>query len=162
MEEKICMICTEEYDNDNRAPQILIPCGHNICKFCLINMNNNNKCPYCLTNILTFTFNRSLLNYINFHKLNYNALKTELEKKNRLFDILINKLSVIKNHNSRLSLQLFKLKTEFQIQKKEVIQANTKKNLSNKEISLYNFNDKYIERINTYDQLNRTSYNEVI
>ena len=156
------MICTEEYDNDNRAPQILIPCGHNICKFCLINMNNNNKCPYCLTNILTFTFNRSLLNYINFHKLNYNALKTELEKKNRLFDILINKLSVIKNHNSRLSLQLFKLKTEFQIQKKEVIQANTKKNLSNKEISLYNFNDKYIERINTYDQLNRTSYNEVI
>ena len=156
-----CMICTEEYDNDNRAPQILIPCGHNICKFCLINMNNN-KCPYCLTNILTFTFNRSLLNYINFHKLNYNALKTELEKKNRLFDILINKLSVIKNHNSRLSLQLFKLKTEFQIQKKEVIQANTKKNLSNKEISLYNFNDKYIERINAYDQLNKTSYNEVI
>ena len=162
MEEKICMICTEEYDNDNRAPQILIPCGHNICKFCLINMNNN-KCPYCLTNILTFTFNRSLLNYINFHKLNYNALKTELEKKNRLYDILINKLSVSNNHNNRLSLQLFKLKTEFQIHRNNVILHNTKKNLSEQEISLYDSNNKHINRmINTYDLLNRANYKEVI
>ena len=74
MDENSCMICTEEYDGTNKAPQILIPCGHNICKFCIMNLNSN-KCPYCLTNILTFAFNRSLLNYINFHKLNYFSLR---------------------------------------------------------------------------------------
>tara|TARA_Y100000385_G_scaffold275586_1_gene320139 strand:+ start:5155 stop:5643 length:489 start_codon:yes stop_codon:yes gene_type:complete len=162
MDENTCMICNEEYDAKNKAPQILIPCGHNICKFCIMNLNSN-KCPYCLTNILTFAFNRSLLNYINFHKLNYDTLKKELEKKNKLYDILINKINSIKDHNNRLSLQLFKLKIEFQIQKNNILLDKKKKNLSEQEISLYYLNDKNVNRmINTYDQINRTSYNEVI
>ena len=162
MDENLCMICAEEYDSTNKAPQILIPCGHNICKFCIMNLNSN-KCPYCLTNILTFAYNRSLLNYINFHKFNHNTLKTELEKKKKLYDILINKLNLLKNYNNRLSLQLFKLKTEIQIQRNNVILDNSKKNLSGQEISLYDLNNKYVNRmINTYDQLNKSGYEEVI
>ena len=162
MDENSCMICTEEYDGTNKTPQILIPCGHNICKFCIMNLNSN-KCPYCLTNILTFAYNRSLLNNINFHKFNDNKLKLELEKKNKLYDILIRKLNLLKNYNNRLSLQLFKLKTEIQIKRNNVILDNTTKNLSGQEISLHNLNNKYVNRmINTYDQLNKSSYEEVI
>ena len=80
-----------------------------------------------------------------------------------MYDILINKLNLLKNYNNRLSLQLFKLKTEIQIQRNNVILDNSKKNLSGPEISLYDLNNKYVNRmINTYDQLNKSSYEEVI
>ena len=77
MDESVCMICTEEY-SVNKRPQILFPCAHNICDFCLVNMNSA-FCPFCRSNIITFTYNRSLLNSIMYNKFNDNLAKKMLK-----------------------------------------------------------------------------------
>ena len=39
-----CIICFESYNDSNRKPHTLIPCGHTICGVCLESINN---CPEC-------------------------------------------------------------------------------------------------------------------
>ena len=43
-----CVVCYEQYNDSNRKPQVLIPCGHTICGECLGSITN---CPKCRKNI---------------------------------------------------------------------------------------------------------------
>jgi hypothetical protein len=43
-----CIICFEKYNDSNRKPHVLIPCGHTICKECSESIDN---CPKCRKNI---------------------------------------------------------------------------------------------------------------
>jgi len=43
-----CIICFERYNDSNRKPHVLIPCGHTICGECLKSIDN---CPKCRKNI---------------------------------------------------------------------------------------------------------------
>jgi hypothetical protein len=43
-----CIICFEKYNDSNRKPLVLIPCGHTICKKCSESIDN---CPKCRKNI---------------------------------------------------------------------------------------------------------------
>ena len=43
-----CIICFEKYNDSNRKPLVLIPCGHTICGECLESID---KCPTCRENI---------------------------------------------------------------------------------------------------------------
>ena len=43
-----CVVCYEQYNDSNRMPHMLIPCGHTICRECLGSITN---CPKCRKNI---------------------------------------------------------------------------------------------------------------
>ena len=43
-----CIICFESYNDSDRKPKALIPCGHIVCGKCLDSIN---KCPKCRKNI---------------------------------------------------------------------------------------------------------------
>ena len=43
-----CPICFEDFDDVNRQPQILMPCGHTICSQCAKQLQ---KCPLCRSRI---------------------------------------------------------------------------------------------------------------
>ena len=43
-----CIICLERYNDSNRKPHVLFPCGHTICGECLESIDN---CPKCRKNI---------------------------------------------------------------------------------------------------------------
>jgi hypothetical protein len=43
-----CTVCYLIYDNNERFPMILVPCGHSICKECTQLMNSLTRiCPFC-------------------------------------------------------------------------------------------------------------------
>jgi len=44
-----CIICLESYNDSNRKPHTLIPCGHTICGVCLESLSRMsiNNCPEC-------------------------------------------------------------------------------------------------------------------
>lgn len=43
-----CIICFENYNDSNRKPKALIPCGHIVCGKCLDLIK---ECPNCRKNI---------------------------------------------------------------------------------------------------------------
>tara|TARA_Y100000385_G_scaffold266922_1_gene302541 strand:- start:1317 stop:1814 length:498 start_codon:yes stop_codon:yes gene_type:complete len=165
MDDTKCMICYENYNYEINKPQILIPCGHNICEFCTVNLSNN-KCPYCVQEIFTFAYNRSLLNNINFNKIQYNkinedkmALNEAIIQNENLIKYLQSKNKIYKLNNNKLYYQLFKFKAEAQIlRNNQILQNNIKQNNIKQRTS-----NKYINRmINTYDDINNNSYSDII
>ena len=53
-----CVVCYEQYNDSNRKPQVLFPCGHTICKECLGSITN---CPKCRKNIERTVVNWDLI-----------------------------------------------------------------------------------------------------
>ena len=53
-----CVVCYEQYNDSNRKPQMLIPCGHTICGECLGSITN---CPKCRKNIERTVVNWDLI-----------------------------------------------------------------------------------------------------
>ena len=170
MDDSKCMICYENYNYEKNKPQILIPCGHTICEFCFINLNNN-KCPYCVQEIFTFTYNRSLLNNINFNKIQFNKINEDINALNEtviqnenLIKYLQSKNKIYRLNNNKLYYQLFKFKAEAQIlRNNQILQDNIKQNNIKQNNIKQSISNKYINKmINTYDNINNNSYSDII
>ena len=57
-----CTICFETYNNSERKPIVLNPCGHSFCNSCLQHLLT--QCPSCRTLIETKIINYALLNIL--------------------------------------------------------------------------------------------------
>lgn len=144
MNENICMICKEIFNTKENYPQVLFPCGHNLCNFCIVNLVNI-YCPYCGQEIITFTKNRNLEGIINYYnkiiEMNKNQ-ENEINIYKNNIDRLKEKITNLKLLNGRLSYKIFKLKLELK---------NKNINDDNK-LSGYDIN-KSIRRINNIGYL---------
>ena len=61
-----CKICFEKFDECERKPFTLIPCGHTFCIFCIENLKHmKNDCPLCRKQILSETLNYALIDFMN-------------------------------------------------------------------------------------------------
>lgn len=72
----ICDICDYEYDRRNYIPLKLTPCGHNLCKKCVIDwfvINKKKTCPFCRTIVTNNIVADDILCKL---KLNFNCGRT--------------------------------------------------------------------------------------
>jgi hypothetical protein len=71
-----CIICDEFYNEKNKKPSCLVPCGHTICQECINSLSNNN-CPTCRTE-----FNKNVTNWETLKTMNQVFHSKENHKSN--------------------------------------------------------------------------------
>jgi hypothetical protein len=58
-----CEICTNEYNNDQARPHLLVPCGHTFCESCILQIENR-QCPNDRTNFSDHIVNWEIMNHL--------------------------------------------------------------------------------------------------
>jgi DNA-directed RNA polymerase subunit RPC12/RpoP len=53
LDPNLCVVCSKEFDLQERLPRVLVQCGHTFCTECLRPFQNERsiKCPLCLTEL---------------------------------------------------------------------------------------------------------------
>lgn len=76
----VCEVCFENYNQKNRIPYALFPCGHTFCESC-VKQFRNRMCAACNTQFENKTKNWALINLIPGGKIvdDYELVKQQLE-----------------------------------------------------------------------------------
>ncbi len=64
-----CVICEETYDENEKRPMAIFPCGHTYCRLCLSKLQNNH-CPECRASIEQTATNYAVLKQIEVQSSN--------------------------------------------------------------------------------------------
>ena len=103
----VCWLCKEKYNETEKKPTTLFPCGHTLCSICIDKLSKG-RCLICsqeyersVTNLALIPKQKSTLPQVDFHKTKENLVKTkelrkefitaykqEIEQKNTYFEVL--------------------------------------------------------------------------
>ena len=114
-----CCCCLETYRRDTNPALTCNPCGHGVCKPCLLSWrrsgrSNSNKCPQCRARITSTTVNRDLMDTIEQLANSPQTTENEVvDEKNR--DKTNNNLVNFKNTNGAPIKGLIHCKGKFSV-----------------------------------------------
>lgn len=114
-EEYSCPICYEMYNNEERKPLVLFPCGHSVCESCKkkseeINYGKPNKCCYCNQKYTSSTVNYALLSVLALQS-SPQANKPKFDYKNEL-QIAIQRYGILTSQLRESQEKAKKLKSD--------------------------------------------------
>ena len=155
-----CPLCFELYDENQRKPFSINPCGHHFCNSCLGKINKK-TCPTCRGKLQSKTLNRGILDLINSETSIQDGTKPNNKKIKLLQDSLIeeveNMISEWKNRKEN-EMKIFNKKIKSlidDVEKDKVIkiakvEADSQQIINRLRLVETNFNRDSLEEIESF------------
>ena len=110
-----CPICFLAYDQDAHRPELINPCGHTMCKQCLVQIHSNQKvCPICRNSIVSTIPNWQLIQNLSAQARSVNdEFKSIINTIDEVQTVYHNTLNLIHNEHRDLTNRIEAIKNEF-------------------------------------------------
>ena len=155
-----CPLCFELYDEIQRKPFSINPCGHHFCNTCLGKINKK-SCPTCRGKLQSKTVNRGLLDLINSETsiqngINHNNKKIKLlqnslieEVENLIGEWKSRKENEMKIFNKKIKSLIDDVEND-KVLKISKIEADSQQIINRLRLVENNFNRDSLEEIESY------------
>ena len=148
-----CSICEENYNENEKKPYLLSPCGHCFCLSCTDQLIDR-SCPMCRTYVESKTLNRGLLDLLNGSKMRPKTVIIRESKIFESFEKLFTSMDELKNSLKLKLDEKFKQSSELVQEKQEEIENE----MSRKASLLHSDREKLLAQLSEYEK----SYNKEV